>query len=234
MRRLPVIIAAFLPALAMAGDYAERNVIGFSPDGAYFAFVEYGVQDGSGFPYANAYVIATATDSWAKDTPVRVRIDDETASVATAYAEAINGIRPVIEQFAIATPAIVLASSPLTEVTDDPHQATFLLRMPVPPDTSQAFALNLTETTLPAADCPDMGEPFKGFTLDLRLPDGSTRRLNEDKGIPSSRRCPVSYRISEVLTDPSRSVLAVLIDVMAVGFEGPDRRFLAVTTPTAR
>jgi predicted secreted protein len=234
MRWLPGVIAAFLPALAMAGDYAERNVIGFSPDGAYFAFVEYGVQDGSGFPYANAYVIATATDSWVKDTPVRVRIDDEAASVATAYAEAMNGIRPVIEQYAIATPAVVLASSPLTEVSTDPHQVAFLLRMPVPPDTSQAFVLTLTETTLPAADCPDMGEPFKGFTLDLRLPDGTTRRLSEDKSIPASRRCPLGYRVSEVLVDPSRTVLAVLIDVMSVGFEGPDRRFLAVTAPTSR
>ena len=231
MRRLLVVIAAFLPALAMAGDYAERNVIGFSPDGAYFAFVEYGVQDGSGFPYANAYVIATATDSWVKDTPVRVRIDDEAATVATAYAEAMNGIRPLIEQHAIATPAIVLAANPHTELSADPHQVAFLLRMPVPPDTSQGFALSLTETTLPAADCPDMGEPFKGFTLDLMPPDGTARRLNDDNSIPSSRRCPLGYRVSEVLVDPSRTVLAVLIDVLSVGFEGPDRRFLAVTVP---
>ena len=229
MRRLLVVIAAFLPALAMAGDYAERNVIGFSPDGAYFAFVEYGVQDGSGFPYANAYVIATATDSWVKDTPVRVRIDDEAATVATAYAEAMNGIRPLIEQHAIATPAITVAANPHTELSAEPHQVTFLLRMPAPPDTSQAFALTLTEATLPAPDCPDMGEPFKGFTLDLMLPDGTSRRLNEDNSIPSSRRCPLGYRMSEVLVDPSRTVLAVLIDVMSVGFEGPDRRFLAVT-----
>jgi predicted secreted protein len=32
-----------------------------------------------------------------------------------------------------------------------------------------------------------------------------------------------------VLLDPSRATMAVLIDVMSVGFEGPDRRFLAVT-----
>jgi predicted secreted protein len=91
--------------------------------------------------------------------------------------------------------------------------------------------LNLVETAFPTPDCPDMGEPFKGFSLDLRLPDGTMRRLNDDKSIPASRRCPLDYRISEVLVDPSRTVLAVLIDVMSVGFEGPDRRYVAVTAP---
>jgi predicted secreted protein len=229
MRRFLFLLAVVTAAPALAGDYAERNVVGFSPDGAHFAFVEYGVQDGSGFPYANAYVIATATDSWVKDTPVRVLLEDESATLSAAYAEAVGGIRPLIEQFAIATPPAVVAANPLTEVSADPHVVRFLTRMPVPPDTTGAYTLAISETVLPAANCPDMGEPFKGFRLVLTAPDGATRILNDDKQIPASRRCPLGYRISEVLLDPSRAVLAVLIDVMSVGFEGPDRRFLAVT-----
>ncbi len=48
-------IAASLMALAIAfpavaGDFANRDIIGFSADGSRFAFEEYGQQDGSGSP----------------------------------------------------------------------------------------------------------------------------------------------------------------------------------------
>jgi predicted secreted protein len=229
MRRALAAVLALIPATAFAGDYAERTVIGFSPDAAYFAFVEYGVQDGSGFPYANAYVIDIASDRWLPGTPARVRIDDERATITAALGQAIDGVRPLLEHHAIATPPVVLTARPLTELTD-PHEVGFLLRMPVPPSLDDSYILILTESVLPAANCPDMGEPFKGFTLDLLLPDNQARRLNHDVSIPASRRCPLGYHISEVLTDPARTVLVVLIDVMSVGFEGPDRRFMAVTT----
>ena len=54
-----------------AADAAERAILGFSPDGRWFAFEEYGVQDGSGAPYANIYVIDLDMDRWARDTPVQ-------------------------------------------------------------------------------------------------------------------------------------------------------------------
>jgi len=56
---------------ALAGDTAEINVLGFSADGSIFAFEEYGVQDGSGFPYANRFYIDTASDKFLPGTPVR-------------------------------------------------------------------------------------------------------------------------------------------------------------------
>lgn len=229
MRRALAAVLALFPTAAFAGDYAERTVIGFSADAAYFAFVEHGVQDGSGFPYANAFVVGTATDTWAPGTPVRIRIDDESATIDAALGQAVDGIRPLIERHQIATPPVVLAARPLTELSN-PHQVGFLLRMPVPPSFDDAYSLSLIETELPAANCPDMGESFKGFTLDLVRSDFEIVRMNRDTAIPSSRRCPLGYRISEVLTDPARTVLVVLIDVMSVGFEGPDRRFMAVTT----
>lgn len=49
---------------------------------------------------------------------------------------------------------------------------------------------------------------------------------------PASRGCPIGYGISEVIAyhRPSEIVLIVLVDVFSVGFEGPDRRFLAVAS----
>ena len=56
-------------SIAWAGDYASRHVIGFSADGRYFAFEQYGAQDGSGFPYAEIFIIDTQADSWVAGSP---------------------------------------------------------------------------------------------------------------------------------------------------------------------
>ena len=40
-----------------AGDSAERRAMGFSVDGRYFAFEQFGIQDGSGFPYADIFIV---------------------------------------------------------------------------------------------------------------------------------------------------------------------------------
>jgi len=53
-----------LTSQSRAGDAATLNILGFSSDGSVFAFEEYGVQDGSGFPYANRFYIDTETDTF--------------------------------------------------------------------------------------------------------------------------------------------------------------------------
>ena len=83
----------FLASLALAGparagDVAQLEILGFSRDGKVFAFEEYGVEDGSGFPYANRYYVDTATDSFVQGSPVRVRLDDESAGLDAARRQA--------------------------------------------------------------------------------------------------------------------------------------------------
>ncbi|MDN3719838.1 DUF2259 domain-containing protein [Roseibium salinum] len=56
--------------------------------------------------------------------------------------------------------------------------------------------------------------------------------MNEDANLPESRRCPLGYRIERIVTHfPANAppVYAVLIQMDSHGFEGPDRRFLAIT-----
>ena len=72
--RVTVLLAASLGLAlpALAGDRALFQPIGFSADGRYFAFEEYGVQDGSGFPYSNTYILDLPADKWVNGTPVRM------------------------------------------------------------------------------------------------------------------------------------------------------------------
>ncbi|MEJ8572682.1 DUF2259 domain-containing protein [Microbaculum marinum] len=71
-----------MPAVALAGDLARLEVLGFGSEGKYVAFEEYGVQDGSGFPYSTIYIVDTDTDSWLPDTPVRIVVEEENIEAA--------------------------------------------------------------------------------------------------------------------------------------------------------
>jgi predicted secreted protein len=219
---------------ALAGDQADREIIGFSPDGGTFAFEEYGVEDGSGFPYSNIYVIETDTDEWVAGTPVRVRIeDDDNATLEDARALAREQAQALLDERQIEPGYNLLASNPLTEITANPHEVRFVTH-PHMAATNPGWSVQIAEKELPAADCPDgLGGPFQGFTLTLTDPDGNTRTLHDDTRIPSSRKCPLNYAVSDVISvypDGAEPVLVILVNMFSLGFEGPNRRFLAVTT----
>ena len=74
-----LILLAVAPA-SLAGDVAELEILGFSDDGSVFAFEEFGVLDGSGFPYSNRYYIDVDSDEFLPATPIRVRLEDENAT----------------------------------------------------------------------------------------------------------------------------------------------------------
>lgn len=218
-------------AQAAAGDYANLEILGFSPEGRTFAFEEYGVQDGSGFPYSNIYVIDTATDGWVSGTPVRVLTEDKSVALEKTRSQAQDEARPILTARKVGAPGNHVASNPPTELSADPHRVVFLPRF-ISPLGGDAYELALTETNLPAEGCPDMNQPFRGFRLTLKTANGVTQTLANDTAIPSSRRCPTGYAISDVLTyypDAAAPVLVVILSMYRVGFEGPDRRFLAVT-----
>ena len=228
-----LIVIALACGAASAGDYAEREILGFSPDGRTFAFEEYGVQDGSGFPYSNIYIVNTSDDSWVAGTPIRVLTQGELAPLQATRAEARDKAQPILAGRHVGIPGNHVASNPPTELSADPHRVVFLPRI-IAPMGGAAYDLALSEIELPVDNCPDMGQPFHGFRLTLTTAAGGTRTLAEDSQIPSSRHCPIGYAISDVFTyfpPGGQPVLAVILGMYTVGFEGPDRRFLAVTRP---
>jgi predicted secreted protein len=227
------VLAAALPA--RAGDMATLNILGFSDDAAVFAFEEYGVQDGSGFPYANRFYIDTASDSFLPGSPVRVRIDDEAADVAAARAQAKSqGEAIVADAELAANPGFTAGFNAVTELSADPFRIVVNPR-PVMPPIDAPLEYRLEEIQFPAtgvcAGVTEVGTGFRLLSVDARA-GGATEVLHEDTSVPSSRGCPTGYRIGGVQTFiPFRgpSAVAVLIAVEGFGFEGPDFRWTAVT-----
>jgi len=218
-------------AAASAGDVAELEILGFSKDGGVFAFEEYGVQDGSGFPYANRYYIDTSNDTFLAGTPIRVRLDDENATLEATRLQARQKGEAIIKQAELtANRGITAGFNPVTELSADPFRMVVNPRpifSPVDPPLEfrlDEIGMNDTERC--------QGE-INGFRL-LRIEakdGGQTHLLHEDKSIPQSRGCPNGYRIGAVQTFSmdSLSAYAVLIAVRQYGFEGPDFRWIAVT-----
>jgi predicted secreted protein len=235
---LAIALIAHAPP-ARAGDAAERTILGFSPDGRYFAFEQYGIQDGSGFPYSEIFLIDLNTDSWVEGTPVRIRLEDDSQSLETARRQALVAARSFLDKARVTDNARILASNVLYETVDDPRRMSFrTFYAPFghlePGETDDAqFSLLLEEFVLPAPkDCPAGDTPLAGFVLKAKHGSGAFEEIYRDREIPASRRCPLKYSLSDAVCLPAADGgiqrLVVLVNVFAYGFEGPDRRFVAV------
>lgn len=218
---------------ASAGDVAGLSILGFSADAAIFAFEEYGVQDGSGFPYANRFYIDVATDRFIPGTPIRVRIDDEGATLQQARDRAGAPGQAIVSDAELAQNRGHTAGiNAVTELSADPLRLAVNPR-PVIPPVDAAVEFRIEQYALDTSGCENLG-PTMGFRL-LRIdltPGGAVDLLHEDDRIPSSRGCPLGYRIGAVQTihpDTGTPSFAVLVAVRSFGFEGPDYRWIAVT-----
>lgn len=230
-----IALAAALSASpgAKAGDVAALEILGFSADGKVFAFEEYGVQDGSGFPYSNRFYIDTATDSFLPGSPVRVRLDDESQSLEAARDQAREKGEAIVPADELAANRGFTAGyNAVTEFSADPHRMAVNPR-PVFPPIDGALELRIEEIALQQPQqCANLGDVV-GFRL-LRVdaaPGGQTQLVHEDSSIPQSRGCPLAYRIGAVQTfhpEGGEPVFAVLVATRSFGFEGPDYRWMAV------
>lgn len=217
-------------APALAGDAALADFIGFSEDGQTFAFEEYGIQDGSGFAYSTIYVVDLVGDKWVAGSPFHTQAPeaDGDRPLATVRADAMALAKAKLDTLAIITPAETLW---LDGTSAGDGKAIAFSYGPLPSDED---ALSLTLTTAPAEsslDCAGLtgSEPL-GFRLRFASGQAEAVVKHDDNGrVPASRGCTTDYRLYAVVR-PFQGVhpAVAIIASYRFGFEGPDRRFLAV------
>ncbi|THK38488.1 DUF2259 domain-containing protein [Ensifer sp. MPMI2T] len=227
--------ATIAAAEVRAGDFAALQPIGFSSDGSVFAFEEYGVQDGSGFPYSTIYVVDTRKDTFLPGAPVRAVIEKDGGALHEARREAHRRAAPLIDAYRLAdTPGILAAYNPVTERNSADHTLSYDA-FPANEPFRKSYALKLEEKSFePRGVCSGFLKEIKGFRLVMteRAGKPATGVLQEDTRIPESRRCPTGYRIGGVVTrinDDGSEVHVVMILVKSLGFEGStDGRWIAL------
>jgi predicted secreted protein len=224
------LIVTLAPGIAGAAESAHFNALGYSGDNRYFAFEQFGTQDGSGFPYSDIFLIDLDSDSFVGGTPIRVRIDDDTANLSAARQEAFAKAGEALNAHGILNPAVPIALRGDGEFDDDGLALSYGIPLGLA-GTHGRYDLSLEIFKAPSAmDCQYFeGEPM-GYAL-LREIDGEITEIHRDTRVPSSRLCVVTYKFYGVFlpfgTFDNSSAVAVL-SVWSHGFEGPDRRFIAL------
>ncbi|MCC5970331.1 MAG: DUF2259 domain-containing protein [Pararhodobacter sp.] len=237
---------AMVSGPAMAGHFTHDRVIGFSEDGRFFAFKTFGLQRGSGLPYANLFVIDLERDAWVSGTPFRAYSGEEAmAEVEAAPFAALDETRrtvtesaaPMLRDLNIRRPATVLFAAGIGQVFDAPPMVQINVPHPDHPTSepwgSMSLALETVIVPIPDNYCT-RPEDLRGYRLSLHLPDAPPQVLHEDQRIPASRGCPEAYRLDAVLSAgyPQAGDLGVaLISVWEQGFEGLSRHVIAVPVP---
>lgn len=247
---LSLALAATAPG-ALAGDGSAINVLGFSADGRYFAFEQYGEQDGSGSIYSTITAIEIAGDRLAKGMPVAAIMDPDNPSLgkeprekqlADIRAKAAADAGAVLSQLGIAVAGHMVASvrdsrarSILQPEQVKTAQNAVVAAITLPADRfGPDTRLMLREFDIALPRCKDLvsGEHPNGFGLTLERKGRPTIHLRRDQTIPESRGCPEKYGIAEAHAHPlpdGSMALAVIIQYFYTAFEGPDRRFIVVT-----
>ncbi|MGV3552551.1 DUF2259 domain-containing protein [Rhizobium sp.] len=228
---LTVLLLLLTAGSASAGDTSSLDVLGYSPDGKVFGFEEYGIADGSGFPYSNIVFVDIAADKFLPGTPIRVRLEDETG-LAKARETARAKAAALLEKYKLAdNPGVILAFNPPSEVDSDPKRLRFQSFLSAPPaGFTNTLTLATKEFPVPA-DCASFAENYRGFTLKLTEYQGQPTDtiIHDEANVPASRACALDYSIGAVVSSEVRDVtMMAMILVNSHGFEGPDRRWIAV------
>jgi len=230
------VVLSFLAVGVRAGDYAKLNFIGFSKSGKYLAFEEYGVQDGSGFPYSAFYVVNVETNSYAAG-PFESRLESETATQLQARTKARLAAAASLRKFGIIernTGSLVI-SRLFTDLTvqrlDDPETKTKKIKFAEFVDSMYTegdydLTLDLVEQKTKACEIEELPVYKIALTLKDNKAD-TTTVLQKDATLPPSRGCPIGYDMQYVYL--YKNNIAVFLNYLTTGFEGPDLRYIVVT-----
>lgn len=244
------IIAAFPIVLlgnAHAGDAAARKIIGFSPDGAYFAFEQYTQLYDATEVIADVQVIDTRTDDFAKGSPFSIRTkDDDEREVDAVRTDLAKKARPMLDRLKITEPGKHFAGKPSMDLDEigiyqmDPKPLATAQDITLPD--GRKLVLTLSDQALGKASCYGAGGRgtfgsviVTGLKLQLAIDGAAPMTLQQDKQLPKRRRCVTAYGIAEAhhhQAADGTQTLAVLIETVdAHEFHaGPNRRFMVVTT----
>ncbi len=219
---LPRIFLAFvlLLSFARAGDAANLEFLGFSRDGRYLAFEQFGMTDGIGFPYAKVQIVDVVKNTVLAQS--EKMLETENSSIAQARAALKANKTALLTRYKIARA----------------NQGQFIGITPVAPNRggqrsefvyagrTYTLELNSIFAKQAAQTCPD--EIASQLELTLAVA-GKTRVLQKDGAtLPKARACALSYEMRSAQLYGNK--LAVFVAVSLPGFEGADIRWMVVTT----
>jgi predicted secreted protein len=216
-----ILLTASISINSFAGDNANLDFIGYSKNGKYVAFEQYGVNDGNGLHYSEIFIVNVISNIYAIK-PIKSKPNDD-SKLSTLRKKIKFQAQAKLNKFKIDQEIIgkKLISHPLSDVGVANKTATFIYNF-------DKFNLKLTEfLAKPVKDCFGFGQA-KIFKLSLTKNNGKSKILQKDKKLPKSRDCPLNYRIQDVFVYQDKYIV-VFLNMFLTGFEGKNMRYLAIT-----
>jgi predicted secreted protein len=210
-----LMLCLLAPILLYAGDTAIFVDLGFSPDYRYFAFAQYGEQDGSGFPYAELYIVDVVKNSFAPGGVVKTTWQEDSEPLA-------KGIHVLLE-------ARLKADSLFNAYNID---AKLQPRILVSRDTAEREEVEWKlqdgeniKLQLKQAGDGDHGmyTSSAAFQIDILEDSKSSKIIGNFKRF---RKYVIRYDIDRVLTFGDDKAVIVVVRMTKRGFEGPDIRYM--------
>jgi predicted secreted protein len=230
---LLVLLAGARGAQAQVNELADLEIVGFSGDGQYFGFLQSGKQNGSSFPFADLVVVEAGKEGTARDTPVRVVLQDSAATPESALMRVDAQTWPLVRDLALNQRGRVLwRHNPSSPDTVERRAVVELPKI-------GAATIRLTQTATPGAEnCPSPERTPQAIRIDLL--DGSNaplKRLSGERAGLDRPDCPIAYGISDIriLEVPRQNngavtFVAITLAVFRPGLEGNSRRHMAILT----
>ncbi len=202
------IACLLLFSLARAGDSASLEVQGFSRDGRYLVFEQYGFQDGSGFPYSSVHVVDVKKNVLLWQTERVIEQDQGTLLQARSMVRGVA--KSVLARYKL------LSALPGSSIGIAAN-GYFI-------SGKKLYQLQLKTNRRANTTCSDGMESL----LELKLSvDNKTRVLQKDSQLPAARTCALGYKLHHVHVFGQQ--LAVFLTRETPGFEGSDLRWMVVT-----
>jgi len=206
-----------LIALLLALGPLPIEVVGFSPDDRYVAWIEHGVSEGSGYPWASLHVTEVSRSAEAVP-PVKIRLDSaqdtdtEVAAVRKARAAA-DAARGKLRIASWVAPRIIQHDEK-GELSD--HRG------------APIGTVQIEERVASGKDKAKCDEPFRPLLLRLVvlfLDDDHPARLAEDRKLPTDRPCASTCELAGVFAHGKSALAFTRCGVQ--GFEGPGTKYTA-------
>ncbi|MFO7626659.1 MAG: DUF2259 domain-containing protein [Candidatus Fermentibacteraceae bacterium] len=227
MRHLTITVILLTAWPVPGADSASLRFMGFSTDGECFAWEQYGVQDGSGFPWSTVTIQSTADGAVIHE--FSVVLEGWFKGDGDPGAESMRMASEALRELSIDgwETGSLLVHHPPTDMTFGGSSVTFCTTYYSPSYYLGDYTLDLVTVEIPRTEM----EEFWGFPpleLSVRFSDnvtGLTRTVMETSDRTGNLQWVFGYSIQDVwcLGD---SVFAAAIQCVSIGFEGPDLRYL--------
>jgi predicted secreted protein len=220
-------------AFAQATELSELEVVGFSADGMHFGFLQAGKQNGSNFPFADLLVVEAGKEGTARDTPVRIVLQDSAATPESALMRVEAQTWPLVRDLGLNQRGRVLwRHNPSTPETVERRAVVDLPKI-------GASTIRLPQTATPGAEnCPTPERTPQAIRIDL-LDDNNAplKRLSGERAGLDRPDCPIAYGIADIRilevprpNNGATTFVAITLAVFRPSLEGTSRRFMAILT----